>query len=216
MSNFVPAHLSRKIWSFNVDVARYAHPAWLAEFRRTWPARWVCNRRMQSRYLIATYALALTQPDIMESPLERIALLSAHDTHRLIRCWIARLCIGYLRANVVGRVARSNARVLGAAVIDHALEEDGLESGSRPALPPGQGIQVNAPADLVVLHRRLLRTIYESLSPEAAARFRLRFRPECFERVEPVHGLTRFELWLRSTEWDVHLSKEGVCILSFP
>ncbi|WP_157649361.1 hypothetical protein [Burkholderia ubonensis] len=216
MSSVIPAHLSRVIWSFNVEVARYAHPAWLEGFQQTWPTRWARDKRMQSRYLITTHALGITQLDIMQSRFERIALLNAHDTHRLMRCWIALLCVRYLRANVVGKVARGNARVLGASTIDYVLAERETEQdGGVEALLMRDG-EVAVPADLATLHRRLLSSIHERLSPEVAARFRLRFRPGCFDRAIPIHGVDRLESWLGTVDLNAHLSKEGACILSLP
>lgn len=214
MSSGLSAFLDRRIWSFNVEVARYAHPAWLTEFKQGWPAAWVRDIHHQSRYLISTHGLALTRAEVMQSAFERVALLNARDIHQLIRCWIARHCSGYLRENVGGRIARGNARVLGTAVMDGALVMP-REGQGEGALHRAHGKnEIARPADLAVLHRRVLRTIYEHLSPEVAQRFRLRFRPGCFHEVPVIDDVSELESSLVSVEMRDYLSKEGACILS--
>ncbi|KVW73120.1 hypothetical protein WK99_32970 [Burkholderia ubonensis] len=172
--------------------------------------------RMQSRYLIETHALSLTQPDVMRSPFERIALLSACDIHRLIRYGLASLGVGYLRANVAGRIARGNTRVLGEAVMDRALANAARELGRRSGWVLGSDVRIDLPIDLIVLHRRMMRTIYEKLSPEVAARLRLRFRPGCFDHVAAIAGLNQPDQWLAGMDLDGYLSAEGLCTLSLP
>ncbi|KVP26040.1 hypothetical protein WJ85_34945 [Burkholderia ubonensis] len=216
MNDDASAGLKRRIWSFNVEVARYAHPAWLAEWRRTVPARFARDRRMQSQHLIAAHVLGLVEPAVMQSPVERVALLSARDTHQLVRCWMARLCVKYLRVNVAGRVARMNTRVLGEDVINQVLAAELLDRQDGLGFPVIKGIRINRPIDLTILHRRTLLTLSNHMSPEVAARFRLRFRPKYFDNLVPLRDLHRFEEGLAFRELDVHMSKEGVCILRSP
>ncbi|KVU00229.1 hypothetical protein WK62_19385 [Burkholderia ubonensis] len=216
MSDDVSVGLKRRIWSFNVEVARYAHPAWLAEWRRTGLPRFVRDGRMQSRHLIAAHVLGLVEPEVMQSPIERVALLSARDTHQLIRCWMARLCVKYLRVNVAGRIARLNTRMLGEDVINHVLAEELIDQQERLGFQFIKEIRINRPIDLTILHRRALLTLCNHMSSEVAARFRLRFRPRYFDDVAPLRDLHRFEEWLAFGKLDIHLSKEGVCILKSP
>lgn len=208
------AFLDRRIWSFNIEVARFAHPTWLVEFRKSWPACWVRDVHHQSLYLISTHRLALTRAEVMHSPFERVALLSVRDVHQLIRCWIARQCAGYLRENVAGRIARGNARVLGTAVIDGALVMPSPAVGEGSGKRADGSVRISGPADLATLHRRVLRTIYEQLTPEVAQRFRLRFRAGCFDGVQAIDDPGSLESSLVSIEMRDYLSKEGACILS--
>ncbi|WP_157642386.1 hypothetical protein [Burkholderia ubonensis] len=205
--------VERLLWNLNVNVAEYAHPAWLRGLDDVIDVRRMPNKAVRSTFLIDRYQLGFLTSGNLNDGLVRIAMLDAADLHRLARLGAALASREAIRLCVFGNDMRHCIRVLGRGVLDRVLtlERDvDLSLFDRLDLRCGT---YRLPLRLLEAQRQLIRALCDGLPAAAAQRARLRFRPRYFDGVAPLDESRPLIQALLGMRGYADLSERATCIL---
>ncbi|EDT40727.1 SctK family type III secretion system sorting platform protein [Burkholderia ambifaria] len=213
MSGLPQLRVERLLWNLNVNVADYAHPAWLRSLVGSVDARRMPNNAARSAFLIERYQLDFVTSRHLDDGLARIALLDAADLHRLARLGAAIASREAIRLCVFGNDMRNCSRALGRQVLDRVMT---LERDIDLTLFDRLDLQCDTqrlPFRLLKAQRRLIHALCDGLPPAAAQRARLRFRPRYFDGVAPLGDARPLMHALLGMRRYADLSERATCIL---
>ncbi|WP_157377350.1 hypothetical protein [Burkholderia ubonensis] len=213
MSDVPQLRVERLLWNLNINVAEYAHPAWLRSLDDVIDVRRMPNKAARSAFLIERYQLAFLTSGHLNDGLVRTALLDVADLHRLARLGAALASREAIRLCVFGNDMRHCIRVLGRRVLDNVLTlESDMDLTVFDRLDRQCGAQ-RLPLRLLEAQRQLICALCDGLPPAAAQRARLRFRPRYFDGVAPLDDARPLIKVLLGMREYADLSERATCIL---